>query len=45
MYVLPTAPKDTNVVRSRTHAVITDVHFWIPVVVLVLGAMLLLVLR
>jgi hypothetical protein len=31
--------------RSRIHAVITDVHFWIPVVVLVLGATLLLVLR
>ena len=31
--------------RSRIHAVVTDVHFWIPVVVLALGAMLLLVLR
>jgi hypothetical protein len=31
--------------RSRIHAVVTDVQFWIPVVVLVLGAMLLLVLR
>ena len=31
--------------RSRVNAVLTDVQFWIPVVVLVLGAMLLLVLR
>ena len=31
--------------RSRVNAVLTDVHFWIPVVVLVLGAALLLVLR
>ncbi len=31
--------------RSRIHAVVTDVHLWIPVVVLVLGAALLLVLR
>jgi hypothetical protein len=31
--------------RSRIHAVVTDVQFWIPVVVLVLGAMLLLALR
>jgi hypothetical protein len=30
--------------RSRVHAVLTDVHFWIPVVVLALGATLLLVL-
>jgi hypothetical protein len=30
--------------RSRVHAVVTDVHFWIPVVVLVLGATLLLLL-
>jgi hypothetical protein len=30
--------------HSRIHAVATDVHFWIPVVVLVLGAALLLVL-
>jgi len=31
--------------RSRVKAVITDVHFWIPVIVLVLGAGLLLLLR
>lgn len=31
--------------RSRIHAVVTDAHFWIPVVVLMLGAMLLLVLQ
>jgi hypothetical protein len=31
--------------RSRVNAVVTDVHFWIPVVVLVLGATLLLVLQ
>ena len=31
--------------RSRTRAVLTDVQLWIPVVVLVLGAALLLVLR
>jgi hypothetical protein len=31
--------------RSRIRAVVTDVHFWIPVFVLVLGAALLLVLR
>jgi hypothetical protein len=37
--------EETDVPRSRIHAVVTDVHFWIPVVVLVLGAMLLLVLR
>jgi hypothetical protein len=30
--------------RSRAHAVLTDVHFWIPVVVLALGAALLLVM-
>ena len=30
--------------RSRVQAVVTDVHFWIPVVVLVLGATLLLLL-
>ncbi len=30
--------------RSRVHAVVTDVHFWIPVVVLVLGATLLVLL-
>ena len=30
--------------RSRVQAVFTDVHFWIPVVVLVLGATLLLLL-
>jgi hypothetical protein len=30
--------------RSRVHAVVTDVHLWIPVVVLVLGATLLLLL-
>jgi hypothetical protein len=30
--------------RSRVQAVVTDVHFWIPVVVLLLGATLLLVL-
>jgi hypothetical protein len=30
---------------SRFQAVLTDVQFWIPVVVLVLGATLLLVLR
>jgi hypothetical protein len=30
--------------RSRVHAVVTDVHFWIPVVVLVLGATLLLLM-
>jgi hypothetical protein len=30
--------------RSRVHAVVTDVHFWIPVVVLALGATLLLLL-
>jgi len=37
--------RDGDMPRSRVHAVVTDVHFWIPVVVLVLGAMLLLVLR
>jgi hypothetical protein len=31
--------------HPRIHAVVTDVQFWIPVVVLVAGAMLLLVLR
>jgi hypothetical protein len=31
--------------HSRIRAVVTDVQFWIPVVVLVLGAMLLLALR
>jgi hypothetical protein len=31
--------------QSRVKAVITDVHFWIPVAVLLLGASLLLVLR
>jgi hypothetical protein len=31
--------------RSRIRAIVTDVHLWIPVVVLVLGAALLLVLR
>jgi hypothetical protein len=31
--------------RSRIHAVVTDVHLWIPVVVLLLGAALLLALR
>jgi hypothetical protein len=31
--------------RSRVNAVLTDVQFWIPVVVLTLGAALLLVLR
>jgi hypothetical protein len=31
--------------RSRIHAVVTDVQFWIPVVVLVVGTALLLVLR
>jgi hypothetical protein len=30
--------------RSRVHAVVTDAHFWIPIVVLALGATLLLVL-
>jgi len=30
--------------QSRAHAVLTDVHFWIPVVVLVLGATLLVLL-
>jgi hypothetical protein len=30
--------------RSRINAVLTDVHFWIPVVVLLLGATLLAVL-
>jgi hypothetical protein len=30
--------------RSRVHAVLTDVHFWIPVVVLVIGAALLVLL-
>ncbi len=30
--------------RSRVHAVLTDVHFWIPVVVLALGATLLVLL-
>jgi hypothetical protein len=30
--------------RSRVQAVVTDVHFWIPVVVLVLGAALLLLM-
>jgi hypothetical protein len=30
--------------RSRVRAVLTDVHFWIPIVVLVVGATLLLVL-
>jgi hypothetical protein len=30
---------------SRIYAVVTDVHLWIPVIVLVLGAALLLVLR
>jgi hypothetical protein len=30
--------------RSRVRAVVTDVHFWIPVVVLALGATLLLLL-
>ena len=30
--------------RSRVQAVLTDVHFWIPVVVLVLGATLLVAL-
>jgi hypothetical protein len=29
---------------SRVHAVLTDVHFWIPAAVLVLGATLLLLL-
>jgi hypothetical protein len=31
--------------RSRVNAVLTDVQFWIPAVVLALGAALLLVLR
>jgi hypothetical protein len=30
--------------QSRVHAVLTDVHFWIPVVVLALGATLLVLL-
>jgi hypothetical protein len=30
--------------RSRVPAVLTDVHFWIPVVVLALGATLLVLL-
>jgi hypothetical protein len=30
---------------STLHAIVTDVHFWVPVVVLVLGTALLLVLR
>ena len=30
---------------STPRAVLTDVHFWVPVVVLVLGTALLLVLR
>ncbi|RPJ56884.1 MAG: translocated intimin receptor Tir [Acidobacteria bacterium] len=30
--------------RSRVRAVVTDVHFWVPLVVLVAGATLLLVL-
>ena len=30
--------------RSRVQAVVTDVQFWIPVVVLVLGATLLLLM-
>ncbi len=30
--------------RSRVNAVLTDVHFWIPLVVLVLGATLLVLL-
>ena len=42
---LPKGSQEAHVPRSRIHAVVTDVHFWIPVVVLVLGAMLLLVLR
>lgn len=37
-------PWEVPVQRSRVHAVVTDVHFWIPVVVLALGATLLLVL-
>jgi hypothetical protein len=37
--------REAHVPRSRIHAVVTDVHFWIPVVVLALGAMLLLALR
>jgi hypothetical protein len=36
--------KEARVRHSRIRAVVTDVHFWIPVVVLVLGATLLLVL-
>lgn len=31
--------------RSAARAVLTDVHFWIPVLVLIAGAGLLLVLR
>ena len=34
-----------SVPRSRLYAIVTDVHLWIPVVVLALGAILLLVLR
>jgi hypothetical protein len=33
------------VAQSRVRAVVTDVHFWIPVAVLLLGASLLLILR
>jgi hypothetical protein len=31
--------------RSRTRAILTDVQFWIPVAVLLLGASLLLILK
>jgi hypothetical protein len=34
--------EETFVPRSLIHAVVTDVHLWIPVVVLVLGAALLI---
>lgn len=35
----------TSSKNSTLHAIVTDVHFWVPVIVLALGTALLLVLR
>ena len=36
---------ETSLPHSTLRAIVTDAHFWIPVVVLILGTSLLLVLR
>ncbi|HXY26636.1 MAG TPA: hypothetical protein VEI73_18440 [Candidatus Acidoferrum sp.] len=37
--------ENTNVSASRLHSVLTDVHFWVPVAVLVAGLLLLSFMR